>query len=225
MPRKAISEQVITGVLRSSRRRCCICFGLNRDTSLKAGQIAHLDQDSANSAEDNLAFLCLEHHDEFDSRTSQRKGLTRGEVKAYRSELYQALGEVLKMPVHFGVVTLPAADPYAGVWIRVGDGDVESAEVTLTPVSDGLDGAPRYAITGFALWGRRREYGPNMGDFSIVAAMEDGVIEHHETHPGDGEEYSIVMRFEGDELTINECGWVGRYGMNVHFMGEYRRAR
>ena len=51
--------------------------------------MAHIDGDSSNSAIDNLVFLCLEHHDEFDSRTSQSKGLTPGEVARYRSELYE----------------------------------------------------------------------------------------------------------------------------------------
>jgi hypothetical protein len=75
-------------VLRQSRRRCCICFGLHRDDGVKKGQVAHLDQDPANNDFDNLAWLCLEHHDEYDSTTNQSKSLQLNEVKAYRSELY-----------------------------------------------------------------------------------------------------------------------------------------
>ena len=56
---------------------------------MKKGQIAHLDGNWANNAEDNLAFLCFDHHDEYDSKTSQSKGLTEQEVKAYRKQLYQ----------------------------------------------------------------------------------------------------------------------------------------
>lgn len=56
---------------------------------MKKGQIAHLDRDRTNNAEDNLAFLCLDHHDEYDSKTSQSKGLTEQEVKVYREQLYQ----------------------------------------------------------------------------------------------------------------------------------------
>lgn len=77
-----------TSVLRRSRRRCCICFGLHRDDGVKKGQVAHLDQDRDNNDVDNLAWLCLEHHDDYDSRTSQSKSLQLTEVKAYRSELY-----------------------------------------------------------------------------------------------------------------------------------------
>ena len=78
-------------LLASARRRCCICVALTGDLSEKKGQIAHLDRDSSNSNPDNLAFLCLEHHDEYDSRASQSKGLTIEEVKRYRAELPTAL--------------------------------------------------------------------------------------------------------------------------------------
>lgn len=80
-----------TEVLRKSGRRCCVCFGLYRHLGVKRGQIAHLDHNPANSTIDNLAFLCIEHHDQYDSRTSQSKGLTLHEVKSYRTELYQAM--------------------------------------------------------------------------------------------------------------------------------------
>jgi FtsZ-binding cell division protein ZapB len=58
---------------------------------VKQGQIAHLDQNPANSTAESLAFLCLRHHDQYDTRTSQSKGLTIQEVKAYRTELHQAM--------------------------------------------------------------------------------------------------------------------------------------
>ena len=80
-----------TEVLRRSGRRCCVCFGLYRDLEVKPGQIAHLDRNSANSTVDNLAFLCLEHHDQYDTRTSQSKGLTLQEVNSYRTELYKTI--------------------------------------------------------------------------------------------------------------------------------------
>ena len=89
--RKKTSIDVETEVLHKSARRCCICFGLNNDFSEKSGQIAHLDRSNSNSKLDNLAFLCLEHHDKYDTRTSQSKGWTIGEAKKYRSNLYLAV--------------------------------------------------------------------------------------------------------------------------------------
>jgi hypothetical protein len=79
-------------VLTSCRRRCCLCFGLKGVASIKRGQICHLDRDPSNNDKDNLAYLCLKHHDEYDSRTSQSKGLTIEEVRRYRDELYRHLG-------------------------------------------------------------------------------------------------------------------------------------
>jgi len=88
MVRPTIPTDTVTEVLIRSGRRCCLCFGLNNDFEVKQGQIAHLDQNSQNSSPGNLAFLCLSHHDAYDSRTSQSKGLTLEEVKAYGEALY-----------------------------------------------------------------------------------------------------------------------------------------
>lgn len=90
--RKKITDPTLTKVLVASRRRCCICFGIARDGDLKRGQIAHLDGNPGNNDSDNLAFLCLSHHDEYDGTTSQSKGLIISEVKAYREELYAHFG-------------------------------------------------------------------------------------------------------------------------------------
>lgn len=77
-----------------SARRCCVCFGVQMDMSVKKGQIAHLDGDPSNSDFDNLAYLCMPHHDDYDSKTSQSKGLTIHEVKNYRTLLYEAIRQM-----------------------------------------------------------------------------------------------------------------------------------
>jgi hypothetical protein len=41
-------------VLASCRRRCCICYALQKDQQEKKGQIAHLDGDPSNHDVDNL---------------------------------------------------------------------------------------------------------------------------------------------------------------------------
>jgi hypothetical protein len=66
-------------------------FHLAGDLTEQRGQIAHLDHDPSNNAEDNLAYLCLDHHDQYDSRTRQSKGIRATEVKAYRERLYRAV--------------------------------------------------------------------------------------------------------------------------------------
>lgn len=89
--RKPILDSAQTAVLTKSRRRCCLCFWLNGEDELMKGQIAHLDGDSSTSDEENLCFLCLNHHDEYDSSTSQSKGYRESEVRHWREELYREM--------------------------------------------------------------------------------------------------------------------------------------
>lgn len=97
MTRKSVAKSVQTEVLIKSGRRCSLCFGLNGDLEIKQGQIAHLDQNKTNNKFFNLIFLCLPHHDAYDSKTSQSKGITKDELKKYREALYQKI-EQLKLP-------------------------------------------------------------------------------------------------------------------------------
>lgn len=86
--RKSIPKQLETDVLLASGRRCCLCVFLKQLDEVRKGQIAHLNRDPKDFRFDNLIWLCLEHHDEYDSNTSQSKGLTTGELRAYRDKLY-----------------------------------------------------------------------------------------------------------------------------------------
>ena len=87
--RKRFLPEVETKVLLSSGRRCALCYGLYGDTALKEGQIAHVDRNAENAAEDNAAWLCLDHHSKYDSRSQQAKSYTPEELKAYRARLYE----------------------------------------------------------------------------------------------------------------------------------------
>lgn len=222
MARKPLPKATETSVLVRSRRRCCICFGVDRDTKLKSGQIAHLDKNNSNHSESNLAFLCFEHHDQFDSTSSQRKNFTAGEVREFRRELYQTINKGFAQPVHFGEISTPPSDPYAGAWIRLGS---DSAELTLTPLPDSYEGDVQYYVKGLALWGEDRPFGPNLGTLEFVGTMND--------------ERQIIYRRRliSDEITttrltfgrngtmeIAEENWLGTYGMNVTFIGSYKRA-
>jgi hypothetical protein len=90
-PRKRLSKVVEKSILTKSARRCALCYGMKGDLDEKRGQIAHIDGDRSNNASRNLAFMCLEHHSEFDSRTSQHKNYTAGEVRGYLRMLYRAV--------------------------------------------------------------------------------------------------------------------------------------
>ncbi len=90
--RTPVTPSVQVDVLTASRRKCCLCYYLAGERRVRKGQIAHLNQDRSDSQFENLVFLCLEHHDEFDSQTSQSKGLIPQEIRVHRDRMYQELG-------------------------------------------------------------------------------------------------------------------------------------
>jgi hypothetical protein len=83
-----IPDDIQHRVLDRSRRRCALCIHFNNDWGQKEGQLAHLDRDPSNLAEDNLAFFCLPHHDDYDTRRRQTKSLTIHEAQTARDRLY-----------------------------------------------------------------------------------------------------------------------------------------
>ena len=93
--RRKIPKSVEVAVFERSGRRCCVCVAIRGDCSEKKGQIAHLDKDPGNNDPCNLCYLCLEHHDEYDSTTSQSKGLTEAEIRRYRERLDEKLPAII----------------------------------------------------------------------------------------------------------------------------------
>ncbi len=70
------------------RNRCAICAIMNNDYTEKQGQIAHIDHNHSNSSDyDNLVWLCLAHHDKYDSKTSQSKNYRPLEILMYKKKL------------------------------------------------------------------------------------------------------------------------------------------
>jgi hypothetical protein len=94
--RKPISRTTEQTVLTASRRKCCLCVFLHDRNEVRKGQIAHLNHDATDSRFENLVFLCLEHHDDYDGTTSQSKGFMVGEVREYRDRLYRRQGYTAK---------------------------------------------------------------------------------------------------------------------------------
>jgi len=215
MARERISADTQAAVLVESRRRCCVCFGLNRDTSLKTGQIAHLDRNASNPVKDNLAFMCFEHHDKFDSTSSQSKNFTVAEVKVYREELHQALQLAFGQDAAFGAARV-FADPIAGHYILAGRH--ESAEVHVKRLDDG-----NFHVAGFALWGKERSYGPHIGELNFIAPLIENSLTYT-GHQSAGQSYQAVFKFTLGHVSVTEVNWAGVFGMNVRFAGDYERA-
>ena len=89
--RKRTPAETEKQILLKSRRRCCLCFWLDGTNVVQKGQIAHLDQNNQNAQEENLVFLCFNHHDEYDGTTRIAKGLQESEVRTWRDELYKQM--------------------------------------------------------------------------------------------------------------------------------------
>ena len=215
MARKSVSLEIQVEVLAACRRRCAICFGLNQDTGIKRGQVAHLDRDAANASFDNLVFLCLEHHDQFDSRTSQSKGLTSDEVRRYRQELATAIEHAWRQPITFGSVEVPPPDGVSGRWVHGDDSD--SAEIEVERVPDN-----RVRVHGFALRGKTRHIRADVGELDFEGDLVDqAVMFVDERRPG--QSYTLRLRFLGDRMIADEQGALEYFGVGAHLAGEYHR--
>jgi hypothetical protein len=86
--RKPIRPQLEHGVLDRSRRRCFLCVHFEQDYRRKEGQLAHIGRDPSKAEEDDLAYLYLPHHDDYDTKRSQTKNLTTLEIRTARDRLY-----------------------------------------------------------------------------------------------------------------------------------------
>jgi hypothetical protein len=76
--RIAIPDSVRTRVLLANRHACCICQKIDV-------QIHHIDGDNSNNVEDNLAVLCLPHHDKATAPPTLTAKLRPGDVKIYKA--------------------------------------------------------------------------------------------------------------------------------------------
>jgi hypothetical protein len=92
LPRKRVRSDE-DAVLINSRRRCCLCYFLAKDARRKDGQLAHINHKRSDSGKENLVWLCLPHHAEYDSRTSQKKNFTQKELHHYKAALEEAVNK------------------------------------------------------------------------------------------------------------------------------------
>lgn len=109
--RKSVAKDVETRLLVESRRRCCLCFSLEGDLGPKKIQIAHISRDPGDSEYENLVVLCLAHHDEYDSATSQSKGFTADEVQYWKRSLVEEMSKLGSAP---GVIATESCVACAG---------------------------------------------------------------------------------------------------------------
>jgi hypothetical protein len=98
---------------------------LEGDFTRKKGQIAHIDQDSSNPDESNLVYLCFEHHDEYDSSTSQSKGITQAELRESKKSLLAAISKgehtLFDKPVQDICTAQEFKNDNSGVQVNIGN--------------------------------------------------------------------------------------------------------
>ncbi len=214
MSRQPIPKQTETDLLLGCRRRCAICYGLHRDNRVKQGQIAHLNQKPDNNTLENLCFLCLDHHDQYDSKTSQSKKLTLDEVTSFKKELEEHIREIWNRPVaNISEITV---DIFTGHYER--NLKFANAEFDISFL-----GGKLIQVKGFALWGEEGEFGPNFGELDFVTEVSGNKARFTDTLSND--EYAIDFEFLGNRLITKEKLLIGYFGHNVYFDGEYRRLK
>ncbi len=210
MARPRIPIVVETKVLLTSRRRCCICFGLNRDNRIKQGQLAHLDHEPTNNDIENLAFLCFDHHDQYDSRTSQSKKITIEEVKAYKKELESHVIEIWSKPiVENGEIKV---DIYSGCYVT--GNEFAGAELNVKYLGGNL-----VLIAGTALYNKTSGC-PSIGQLDFVSKITDiNKAQFVDT----SFDYRLDLTFMRNKLITVEKYVQSYFGHNARFRGEYNR--
>lgn len=177
--RKQASAAVEANVLVKYARRCTLCYGLHHDLRLKKGQIAHVDQDPANSEEANLVYLCFEHHDEYDSTTKQSKGITEAEVREYARRLAEAIarGEHATGPV------APVSPNISELEIRAHDreifrrADELMSESFLKLFLDDLGASHAYQSARLNRIYEFRELFANVGNLYLTEGINDQLLQ------------------------------------------------
>lgn len=74
--------------------------------------------------------------------------------------------------------------------------------------------------------GGHRPQGPNTGELDFAATLDHGFLRHRSYRHGDADEdaHQIEIEFKEGGFELKEENWLGQYGMNITFAGEYERA-
>src|SRR5262249_21288075 len=79
--RTKVPDSVVARVMFASDLRCCVCYA-------KGHQLHHLDGDPNNHEYDNLAYLCLDHHDEATRTGGLSRKLSSATIVTFRADWY-----------------------------------------------------------------------------------------------------------------------------------------
>ncbi|WP_313195997.1 hypothetical protein [Shinella zoogloeoides] len=228
MARKHMPADNVKATLIESRRRCCVCYALERNNKVRKGQIAHLDQDNSNHNKGNLAWLCFDHHDEYDGKTSQSKKLTIQEVKLYKRELLEWVNVFLVPERSAEGPPKPEEaghdDPYAGLWLRINSDDNQS-EIQVVLLPPNMDGDVRYFVSGLGFRGINEGVG-SVGEFDFYATLSYDFAGNGDflRYMREGD-VALELTFTSDgHLVVTENTKKTPYGTGAKFAGSYYRS-
>jgi hypothetical protein len=88
MARKKTPAEDETRVLEKSARHCALCFYLIGDLTEKHGQLAHYRPRFFRQFGEQPCFSLHRHHSLYDSKTSQHKNYTEGDLRRAKTRLY-----------------------------------------------------------------------------------------------------------------------------------------
>jgi hypothetical protein len=77
--RKPIPKDVASQILLANRHACCICQSFQV-------QLHHIDEDPANNDPENIAALCLPHHDQASMQIGLSKKIRPEEIRRYKAD-------------------------------------------------------------------------------------------------------------------------------------------
>lgn len=208
--RKAIPTNIVDSLFALCRRRCCMCYSLERDNKIKHVQIAHIDRDASNNAIENLAALCLEHHNQYDSVMRQSKNYAPGELQRYKLELEtyidiewnkpMPLNDKISTDIFSGFYSYSSYDREANLDIQYVGGNI-------------------LKVSGLALYGTETKKAPHTGDLDFVVTLNGTKAVFEDEY--NNQLCGIEIIFLGDRISVVDNYPLGYFGANVSFNGIY----
>lgn len=199
-----------------------MCFYMEGDFEIKEGQIIHLDRDRSNFAIENLAYICLPHHNLYDTEYSQTRHYKIDEIKDYRTYLYQAFEEwresswpVEKLPLLTDVPELSFVRPLNPTPILPGKG------IQLTDVD--LDVETQKPLLYLLVYFKTSRYFGNVDESERWLFLEAHMrfalsmrIQVRAWHQRDIDEMMSVLRGDRDSWELSGP----RSGLKQEFVGD-----
>ncbi|TKI05949.1 tetratricopeptide repeat protein [Martelella alba] len=125
--------------------------------------------------------------------------------------------EALIQPVLDRLQPALAATPMGVYWRYAGQG----VWSTVTVLPDGDEW--KITFNGYYMPAMGMYYGPNMGQFSVVGAIDDGKAVYSQRAGHGNSACRVNMAFTPDALQLNTVSGDCGFGMNVHADGAFQR--